>query len=92
LNVDCIWNVTTGDKEINPLLLIPFVENAFKHVSRLSHENGYVNMQLEQNGNNQTFTVENSKSAEHTLKSNGSGLGLANVRKRLNILGIVKIR
>ncbi len=86
LNVDCSWNITTGDKEINPLLLIPFVENAFKHVSRLPHENGYVNIQLEQNGNKLIFTVENSKSTEHTSKSNGSGLGLANVRKRLNIL------
>jgi LytS/YehU family sensor histidine kinase len=72
--------------KISPLLLIPFVENAFKHVSRLPSETGYVNIALDQSGNTLRFVVENSRSAEAPRKKNASGLGLENARKRLNLL------
>jgi sensor histidine kinase YesM len=70
---------------IEPLLLIPLVENAFKHISH--HHNGRnfvdVNMQME-NGQFQ-FTVKNSKEPQPTTEMQG-GIGLQNVKRRLELL------
>jgi LytS/YehU family sensor histidine kinase len=86
LKVDCTWNVENGRKEISPLLLIPFVENAFKHVSRIPSEVGYVNIMLNQEDNTLRLAVENSKSDEAVPYKKSSGIGLKNVKKRLEIL------
>ncbi len=86
LKVDCSWMVGEGAVEICPMLLIPFVENAFKHVSRLPSEVGYVDIALDQTGNTLRLTVENSRTGEAPRKKNASGLGLENARKRLEIL------
>ncbi len=86
LKVDCSWNIENGKTEISPLLLIPFVQNAFKHVSRLPSETGYVNMALNQKGNTLRLVVENSRTNQALQKKNASGLGLENVKKRLEIL------
>ncbi len=86
LKVDCDWNIENGKTEISPLLLIPFVENAFKHVSRLPSETGYVNITLNQEVNILRLIVENSRADQALQKKNASGLGLENVKKRLEIL------
>ncbi len=86
LRVECSWNVTDGGVEISPLLLIPFVENAFKHVSRLPSQTGYVVISLDQKGRELRFVVENSRSDQAPRKKNASGLGLENARKRLEII------
>ncbi len=86
LKVDCSWNIEDGKTGISPLLLIPFVENAFKHVSRLPSETGYVNITLDQNGDTLQLVVENSRTDRAPQKKNASGLGLKNARKRLEIL------
>ncbi len=86
LKVNCSWSIEDGMVGISPMLLIPFVENAFKHVSRLPSEVGYVNIALEQKGDTLRLTVENSRTGEAPRKKNASGLGLENARKRLEIL------
>lgn len=86
LQVDCIWNITNGKRDIVPLLLVPFVENAFKHVSRLPSQKGFVRLCLNQENEQLTFTIENSNSPQPVRNNDSSGLGLENVRKRLEIL------
>lgn len=86
LKVDCIWNIKDGKRYILPLLLVPFVENAFKHVSRLPHEKGYVTLILKQQDDELIFTIENSNSVQQPRKNNSHGLGLDNVKKRLELL------
>lgn len=86
LKVDCTWNIENGRKEISPLLLIPFIENAFKHVSRMPSEIGYVNIALNQEGNTLRLVVENSNSNQSSQQKKTSGIGLENVKKRLEIL------
>ena len=86
LKVDCSWDIDNGEAEISPLLFIPFIENAFKHVSRLPSETGYVNITFNQKGNTLQLVVENSRTNEALRKKNTSGLGLENARKRLEIL------
>jgi len=54
------YDIEDGKKEISPLLLIPFVENAFKHVSRPYTGIGYVIITLVQKTNTLSLTVENS--------------------------------
>ena len=71
---------------IEPLLLIPFVENAFKHgVSYL--EDSLIEINLRVNEKDLHFTVENKivrKSPEsNTLES---GIGLKNVLRRLELI------
>ncbi len=64
---------------------MPLVENAFKHVSRLPHENGYVNLLCRQEGNDLMLKIKNSYTEQYKPSSNDHGLGLENVRKRLDI-------
>lgn len=88
LLVTCSWDIEDNDEMLPPLLLITFVENAFKHVSRSKTERGYVNIALEQRGKKVRLYVENSKFAGRPDKEkNGqSGLGLENIKNRLDIL------
>lgn len=85
VNVTCTWKVENKDKQIPPFLLITFVENAFKHVSRSSSELNYIKIDFVQQGNKICLDIENSKSTI-PLKNDGSGLGLENIKNRLEIL------
>jgi len=86
LTVNCTWQIEDGDAEIQPLLLITFVENAFKHVSRSLSEKGYINIHTKQDKRSLNMRVENSKSTQQVKKKNASGLGLKNIKERLEIL------
>lgn len=87
LDVQCTWDVEDESITFPPLLLITFVENAFKHVSRSKTDKGYVHIDLKQKGKVLVLTVENSKYADTiSTKKEDSGIGLDNIKKRLNIL------
>jgi len=66
--------------EVTPYILIPFVENAFKH-GVLSDPAHPVIIKLEQVGNDLHFMVENKY--EEKQKDKVGGIGVANVKKRL---------
>jgi len=85
LTINCSWKVEDNDKEFPPLLLITFIENAFKHVSRGISE-AYVKINFEQTAKSVCLEIENSKSNIQQEKDSVSGLGLDNIRKRLDIL------
>jgi LytS/YehU family sensor histidine kinase len=71
---------------IEPMLLIPFVENAFKHGTGLI-ENAEINIELKAKHNVLQFTVGNKyNNQEGEIKDKTSGIGLQNVRRRLNLL------
>lgn len=70
---------------IEPLLLIPFVENAFKHISHHAEGNNFVNVSLSRMNGTFLFEVENSKGHEQTTEKPG-GIGLNNVKRRLELL------
>ena len=67
------------------MLLIPFVENAFKHISHRNDKTNYVKVELYLTGNVFTFTAENSKENQQTTEIHG-GIGLANIKRRLELL------
>lgn len=88
LEIKCSWDVEDDSTTLSPLLLITFVENAFKHVFRSKTEKGYVRIELKQRNGELTLFVENSKYADiqTTEKKEASGIGLENIKKRLEIL------
>lgn len=86
LIINCSWKVEDNSKEFPPLLLITFIENAFKHVSRGVSEKAYVNISFEQLNNIICLEIENSKTTTQKVKDIVSGIGLENVKKRLDIL------
>ncbi len=74
------------EKMIAPLLLIPFVENSFKHGASKMITQPWVRVALRIEGNRLNFSVRNSKpSITETTAKKGS-IGLKNVRKRLELL------
>jgi LytS/YehU family sensor histidine kinase len=88
LNVQCSWEIEDEETLCPPLLFITFIENAFKHVSRSKTEKGYVTISLKQQGREVRMYVENSKFADASdrAKSDSAGLGLENIKRRLDIL------
>jgi len=68
--------------EIAPMLLLPFVENAFKHGAQIDGVVA-VNINLKVDENTLNFTIENSaKNNENSKK----GIGLENIKKRLEMV------
>lgn len=72
---------------ISPMLLIPFVENAFKHGISL-RKPSYIKISLEQKEKTLYFNVQNSKHfrQENDPELGRSGIGLENVKQRLELL------
>lgn len=74
------------DFSIEPLLLIPFVENAFKHISHHKDKPDIIELDLSYHNGEFNFRIRNSKDniPQHTDKH--GGIGLENVKKRLELL------
>jgi sensor histidine kinase YesM len=81
-------NMDTADKpyEIEPMLLIAFVENAFKHGTGMIL-NPQIDIDLQARNNLLQFTVRNKYNAATVEeKDKTSGIGLTNVKRRLKLL------
>jgi two-component system, LytTR family, sensor histidine kinase AlgZ len=71
---------------ITPLILITFLENAFKHGVSNNAKDAWVNIKIELMDNTIFYTVENSLLAQKDEKRNEkSGIGLQNVQRRLDL-------
>lgn len=80
-----INNQALHDPDIAPFVLLPFVENAFKHVSKDKSQYNYIKMQLTINQQKRLeMSIENSKSKENINGS--SGIGLKNAKRRLSLV------
>lgn len=74
------------DKAIAPLLLIHFVENAFKFGAKGSNAAAYVHVQCKVQENTLTFGIKNNKGTLALPSKQSSGIGLSNTQKRLQLL------
>ena len=73
------------DVEIAPLLFISLIENAFKHgVS--SNRSSMIDIHLEQKGNNIVFTCDNTNYPKDDGDRSGSGIGIENTKRRLELI------
>jgi two-component system LytT family sensor kinase len=72
--------------DIEPMLLIPFVENAFKHGTGMI-EDAQIDIELKAADNIVYFKVSNKYNPDSVeIKDKASGIGLVNVQRRLNLL------
>jgi sensor histidine kinase YesM len=72
---------------IAPMLLIVFVENAFKHSKNTADEKIFIHIALKTWENRILFSIVNSYGKErNSMVSEHNGLGLDNVKKRLQLL------
>ena len=74
------------DVKIPPLLFIPFVENAFKH--GISYrENSFVSIVLKTENGHVVFECKNNiPTANETKEDKKGGLGIDNIKKRLDLI------
>jgi two-component system LytT family sensor kinase len=75
------------DSKISPLILLTFVENAFKHGVINETEKAVIHMNLQTKKQQIVFSIENTKPQNKTARAFGkSQIGLENVRKQLDLL------
>jgi two-component system LytT family sensor kinase len=70
---------------IAPLLLLSFVENAFKHGASESRFESYIYIDMQVRAGQLTFVIENTREDCDRAGSNGN-IGLANVRRQIELL------
>src|SRR6185503_2081543 len=87
--IDLLVEGDTTERYIAPLLMIVFIENAFKHFSAAKGEKTFVHIRLSVNGDELHLNVRNSVDPGFvpvpSTKRKG-GLGLENARQRLDLI------
>jgi LytS/YehU family sensor histidine kinase len=71
---------------IAPLLLLPFVENCFKHGASNMLENPWINLTIELKTTTLVMKIMNGKTSKKQNVDDRSGIGITNVRQRLDFL------
>jgi LytS/YehU family sensor histidine kinase len=70
---------------IAPLLFFPLVENSFKHGIKGATGDSFIRIQLQTNEKNLAFMIENNKGFGDHVKDGYKGMGLDNLKKRLEM-------
>jgi len=85
-NFDISYHYDEGIKvfRVAPLLFIPFIENAFKHLSNFTDRRNIVQVEMKKQNGKLVCTVFNTCCASQ--KNNHQGIGLKNVKRRLELL------
>jgi two-component system, LytTR family, sensor kinase len=85
LNISFKKEIDNYGQKVSPLLLLPFVENAFKHGISETRFSSFVNIDLNLQQGILKFVVQNSKenSSNHSADSK---IGLCNVRRQLELM------
>jgi LytS/YehU family sensor histidine kinase len=85
LEVDIRVSGDTADSRIGPMIILPFVENCFKHGASEELQQAWVTVQIEASPETILIKVENSKS-NNGNNHHGTGIGIQNVKRRLSLL------
>ena len=84
LSVKMTAETDDPDRQIPPLLLLPLVENAFKHGVSEKRTDAWVKIHISLINNILHCKVENAKSSDYT--GDAKGIGLRNLRRQLELL------
>jgi LytS/YehU family sensor histidine kinase len=76
----------TSSVYIAPLLLLPFIENCFKHGTSNVLENPWINLTIEVKNATLVMKLMNGKANSEGIAPKKPGIGIANVRQRLELL------
>ena len=85
LTLSFLREIDNENEPIAPLLLLPFVENAFKHGASESRFESFINLEMTLQNGILEFYIENSKE-ENDKKFNDKNIGLSNVHRQLELL------
>ncbi|MGE5106368.1 MAG: sensor histidine kinase [Sphingobacteriales bacterium] len=85
IEVSFVCSGHTKDLRIAPLLLLPFIENSFKHGVSRQLDQCWVNLHIHADDAVLTFNLSNSYTND-VKKTTTGGLGLQNIKKRLELL------
>jgi len=85
-NISIDINIQDKSIKIAPMLLIPFIENSFKHSYIEDTKNGWIEIKIESQKNKLLFSCKNSIPQTEFQKDKVGGIGLENVKKRLELL------
>lgn len=85
VRVETSWDIDEKSCFIEPMLLVPFVENAFKHGIGMVKD-PYIKIHLQSRAGQLLFMITNNYNRQNTSKDTNSGIGLENIKKRLTLL------
>lgn len=85
LKVNFNHDVEDMKQAFPPLLLLPLVENAFKHGVSETRNHPFVDIQLSIKNKQLTFVVKNSNERNHEERSVKENIGLSNLRRQLEL-------
>ena len=85
LDVDLRVSGEVNERKIAPLILLPFVENCFKHGASEELQQSWVKITVDLQPRITIVKVENNKSSENGHSSK-EGIGIQNVKRRLDLL------
>lgn len=86
INLTLVLPENLNQVYIAPLILIPFVENSFKHGSSQMIQQPWIKVSASVVDNELLFVLINSKQNSTEIGNTVGGIGLANARKRLQLL------
>lgn len=86
LDVHVLRPGNIDDVYITPLLLLPFIENSFKHGASNMLQNPWINMTVELKDTTLVMKLMNGKVSPGLKGNNKPGIGVNNVRQRLELL------
>jgi LytS/YehU family sensor histidine kinase len=73
-------------QKIAPMLFLPLIENSFKHGLKGDLKNTFLDINLTSNNDSIIFNIQNNRSEEGNKKDDHSGIGLKNVKSRLELI------
>lgn len=86
LSVSINQQPETESLSIVPLVIFPFVENSFKHGASETIDVAWINMDCSVYKGEFVFKIENARSDAKTREARSGGIGLYNVRRRLELI------
>ena len=85
VNLTFTYSGEMAGKKVEPLMLMPLVENCFKHCDFDLNEDAYAHIELRVEDDHLWFKARNSVDRQHEQKDKVGGVGLSNMRKRLRL-------
>lgn len=86
VNIEVDFEKVDTKSLIAPMIFIPFIENSFKHSNIEDTERGWIKIRLENTNSHLSFAISNSISESTYTKDEVGGIGLENVKRRLELL------
>lgn len=86
LNISFKKTINNELQMVSPLLLLPFVENAFKHGASENRFNSFIRIELKMYDEQLHFNIENNKDEDKMREENCESIGLVNIRRQLELL------